>query len=167
MTELETAIADNRKAVEDVMAAARALDAAGWSRARAEGAWTPGQIVEHLAITYEYSRDVVIGTAKGGSAPRLLRPLVRWFVVDSPLKAGKFTRKAKAPGMLRPSASAAPAAELVDRLNRAVTAFESAIRSGHPEARHALVHPFFGRMPTIDYVRFQALHTRHHRAQLP
>src|SRR4051812_12250889 len=88
MTELETAIADNRAAVDEFLAAARALDAEAWTRARAEGAWTSAQIVEHLALAYEYSRDVVLGSPKGGSVPRLLRPLVRRLVVDSTLKAG-------------------------------------------------------------------------------
>ena len=166
MTELETAIAENRAAVEAFLAAARRLDSAGWIRPRAEGAWTPGQIAEHLAITYEYSRDVVLGTAKGGSAPRLLRPLIRRIVVGSTLKAGKFTRKGKAPGMLRPSTTPPAQGDAVDRLSKAVTAFEAAIRSGHPEARHTVTHPFFGKMATIDYLRFQAIHARHHHAQL-
>ncbi len=30
----------------------------------------------------------------------------------------------------------------------------------------AVDHPFFGKVPLNDFVRFQALHTRHHHAQL-
>lgn len=165
MTELETAIADNRAAVEDFIAAARALDPAGWTRARVQGAWTAGQIAEHLSLTYEYSRDIVLGTPKGG-APRVLRPFLRRLVVDSTLKAGKFTRKGKAPAMFRPSATPSAQPDATARLSKAVTEFEGAIRSGHPEARHTLVHPYFGTLKTIDYLRLQAIHTRHHRAQL-
>ncbi len=166
MTELETAIADNRGAVTEFIASARTLDDRQWATPRAEGAWTPGQIVEHLALAYEYSADVVKGTAKGGSAPRLLRPLLRRFIVDSTLKAGRFTRKGRAPAMFQPSATPGSPDVLLPRLDAAVAAFEAAIRSGHPAARHVVMHPFFGKVPTIGYVRMQAIHARHHRLQL-
>ncbi|HVD91961.1 MAG TPA: DinB family protein [Vicinamibacterales bacterium] len=170
MTEIETAIADNRAAVEEFIATARAVDPAAWTRPRAEGQWSPAQIVEHLAIVYEYSRSVVMGTA-GKGMPRLLQPLVqpllRRMVVNSTLKAGKFTRKGKAPGIFQPSPTPGPRADLIARLNAAVSGFEGGIRSGHPESRHAVQHPYFGRVPTTDFVRLQAIHARHHRAQLP
>jgi hypothetical protein len=166
MTELETALADNRAAVDEFLVTARALTPAQWATPRAEGAWTPGQIVEHLALAYEYSADVVRGTAKGGAAPRILRPLFRRLIVDSTLKAGKFTRKGRSPSMFRPSATAPPASTIVPRLEAALSAFEAAIRSGHPEARHQVMHPFFGKVPMIGYVRMQAIHARHHRLQL-
>ena len=49
MTELETALADNRAAVAEFVATARALDEGQWTTPRAGGAWSRGQIVEHLA----------------------------------------------------------------------------------------------------------------------
>src|SRR5258708_2969795 len=76
MTEIETAIADNRAAVEEFVAAARGVDAASWNRPRAEGKWSPAQVTEHLAIVYEYNRKVVLGTA-GKGAPKFLQPLAR------------------------------------------------------------------------------------------
>ena len=106
-----------------------------------------------------------MGTATGG-VPRLFRPLLRRFVVDSTLKAGRFTRKGRAPAVFRPSDTLWAKSELIDRLHRAVGAFEASIRSGHPAARHAVNHPAFGSVPTSDYVRLQAIHARHHRAQL-
>lgn len=166
MTGVETAIADNRAAVSEFAAAARSLDAVTWNTPRAEGAWTPAQIVQHVAIVYEYSRDVVLGTPAGGSLPRFLRPLLRRLVVDSTLKAGRSTRKGRAPSILKPSADAPAAAEAIARLEAALAGFEAAIRSSHPEARHYVTHPFFGKVPMADYVRFQAIHTRHHRGQL-
>lgn len=165
MTELETAIADNRAAVEEFIDRARRLDAAAWSAPRGEGKWTPAQVAEHLAIVYEYNRKVVTGTA-GRGAPRFLQPLARWFIVDRTLKAGRFTRKGRAPGIFQPSAAPAAAAEVLGRLTKALIGFESDMRSGHPEARHTVRHPFFGPLPTIDYLRLQAIHARHHRSQL-
>jgi hypothetical protein len=166
MTALETTIAENRAAVTEFITTARSVDALRWHTPRAEGAWSPGQVVQHVAIVYEYSRDIVLGTPPGGSLPRFLRPLLRRLVVDRTLKAGRFTRKGRAPAMFKPSASAPSTADGIARLEAAVSAFEAAIRSGHPEGRHYVTHPYFGRIPTTDYVRFQAIHTRHHRGQL-
>lgn len=165
MTEIETALADNRAAVEEFIAAARGLDAARWDAPLAPGKWSPAQIAEHLAIVYEYNRKVVTGTA-GKGAPKFLRPLAKWFVVTKTLKAGAFTRKGKAPGIFQPTAAPAAAAPVLARLAAAVTGFENDIRSGHPEARHNVAHPFFGTLPTVDYLRLQAIHARHHRSQL-
>lgn len=166
MTRLETAIADNRAAVEEFVAAARALDAATWVAPRGEKRWSPAQIAEHLAIVYEYNRKVVKGDA-GKGAPWFLQPLARWFIVDRTLKAGRFTRKGRAPAIFRPVAKTpATSSELLARLTAAVTGMEADIRSGHPAGRHTVAHPFFGTLDTIDWMTLQAIHARHHRSQL-
>jgi len=165
MTEIETALADNRAACEEFIAASRGVDAAKWNTPRGEGKWSAAQIVEHLALVYEYNRKVVTGNA-GKGAPALLRPMLRWLVVTRTLKAGSFTRKGKAPGIFHPTASPAAPAPLLARLSGAVTGFETDIRSGHPEGRHTVAHPFFGTLPMVDYLRLQAIHARHHRSQL-
>ena len=170
MTEIETQIADNRAAIDEFIAAARALDASRWAAPRAPGAWSPAQIAEHLAIVYEYNRTIATGTASS-PIPRLLRPIVqrlaRGFVVDSTLRAGHFTRKGRAPGFFQPSATPPPAAAVLARLDAAVRGLEADLRSRHPEARHTIPHPIFGALPTADWMRLQAIHARHHRAQLP
>ena len=163
MTNLETNLADNWAAVAEFIATARSLDAKEWTTPRAEGAWSPGQIVQHVSIVYEYSRDIVRGTPSGGSLPRFLRPLLRRLVVDSTLKAGQATRKGRAPGILRPAPTAPPQPEGIARLEAAAKGFDTAVRESNGAD---VVHPFFGRMPAPDYVRFQAIHTRHHRRQL-
>jgi hypothetical protein len=166
MTELETQIAANRAAVEAFIATARALDAAKWAAPRAAGAWSPAQIAEHLAIVYEYNRTIVTGTS-GRGAPALVRPLLRWLVVDRTLKAGRFTRKGRAPAIFQPKAAHAPAApDVLARLMAAVTGLEGDIRSGHPAGRHTVAHPFFGTLQTTDWMRLQAIHARHHHDQI-
>jgi hypothetical protein len=166
MTRLETAIADNRAAIEEFVAAARAVDAAKWAAPRAEKQWSPAQIAEHLAIVYEYNRKIVKREV-GRVIPRFLQPVARWFILDRTLKAGRFTRKGKAPGIFQPTATAAaPASDLLARLTAAVTGLEADIRSGHPAARHTVAHPFFGTVDTIEWMTLQAIHARHHRSQL-
>jgi DinB superfamily len=165
MTEIETAIADNRAAVDEFVAAANGIDPAKWKTPLGEGKWSPAQIAEHLAIIYEYNRKVVTGTA-GKGAPKFLQPLARWFIVTRTLKAGAFTRKGRAPKIFQPTSTPEAAAPLLMRLTNAVRGFENDIRSGHPEGRHTVAHPFFGTLPTVDYLRLQAIHARHHRSQL-
>ncbi len=166
MTELETAIADNRAAVEAFAAAARAVDAGTWAAPLADGKWSPGQIVEHLALTFELNRRVLAGTAPALPFPiSLLKPLIRRLVVDNTLKAGRFTRRGRAPAFLQPAAAPAAAADLVARLMSAVSGFESDLRS-RPRVE-TIAHPAFGNVRALDWVRLQAIHTRHHLAQLP
>ncbi len=168
MTELEAALADNRAAIDDFVTAVRALEPAAWQVPRREGAWSPAQIAEHLAIVYEFNRQVIAGTAPG--LPLLLRPvlrpLLRRIVVTNTLKAGRFTRKGKTPAMLRPSAAPAAPDQVVARLTEAVSGLEADIRSRHPEGRHTVAHPAFGTIGTADWMRVQAIHVRHHRDQL-
>ena len=102
----------------------------------------------------------------GKGAPAFLRPPARWFIVTKTLKAGAFTRKGRAPAIFQPTATPAAATAVLTRLANAVAGFENDIRSGHPEGRHTVAHPFFGRLPTVDYLRLQAIHARHHRSQL-
>jgi hypothetical protein len=167
MSDLDTAIADNHRAVDEFTATARAIDTARWSRPRAEGKWSPAQVVEHVALTYEYSRAVLNNNAPGPSAPRILRPLVRSFFVNPVLKRGSFKPHGKAPAMFQPSSSPDGPADLLLRLDTAVRGFEDELRAAHRSGRSTLDHPFFGTMPMTDYVRLQAIHARHHRVQLP
>jgi hypothetical protein len=170
VTEVETELAAHRTAVEEFVAAARAIDRERWTVPRADGAWSPGQIAEHLAIFYDYSRKIARDEATS-PIPWLLRPLVsrlaRAMIVDNTLKAGRFTRKGRAPGIFQPSASPPPADLVLPRLDAAVRGLESDIRSRHPEARHTIQHPIFGTMAIAEWVRLQAIHARNHRAQLP
>jgi hypothetical protein len=166
MSDLDAAIADNHKAVDEFTASARAIDAGDWSVPRAEGKWSPAQVVEHIALTYEYSRAVVNNNPTGPSAPRILRPLVRRFFVKPVLKRGSFKPGGRAPAMFQPSSSPDGHAELLSRLETAVRLFEDDLRAAARAGRATLNHPFFGTIPLTDYLRLQAIHARHHRAQL-
>jgi hypothetical protein len=169
VTEVETQLAEHAAAIREFIAAARAVDPARWTAPRAEGAWSPGQIAEHLAIFYDYSRRIARDEAPS-PIPWPLRPLVsrlaRAMIVDSTLKAGRFTRKGRAPGIFQPSATPPTADAVLTRLDAAVRGLESDIRSRHPEARHTIEHPIFGTMPIAEWVRLQTIHARHHRSQL-
>lgn len=163
MTDFDASLADHHEAIEQVTATARDVSPAIWKTPREEGKWSPAQVVEHLALTYEYNARVLSGTA-GKGAPRFLRPLIRRAFITPALKAGRFTRKGKAPKTFQPGPGSPAPADGIARFTAAASAFESALRASRPQA---VQHPFFGTLTAIDYLKLQAMHTRHHGAQLP
>jgi hypothetical protein len=164
MPDLQATLHTHQQAVQAFLASARALPPERWSQPRAEGKWSPGQIAEHVALSYEASGEVLRGGAPGPVPPRFLRPLLRIALLRPVLWLGRFPAASKAPPILQPSASPAAAPVLLERLQAAVAAFESAAR----EVRGAEIdHPAFGRLPLVDLVRLQEIHTRHHHLQLP
>jgi len=167
MTPLESAIVENHETVDTFIAVARGVEPGRWRVPRAEGKWSPAQVVEHLALSFEYSHGVMNGNAPGPAAPRLLRPLVRTVFVKPVLKHGRFMRKGRAPSMFQPSSVPPDPPELLARLEGALRAFEDDLRVAARSGRATLDHPFFGTMRLTDYLRLQAIHARHHRAQLP
>jgi hypothetical protein len=164
MTDMQVALADHHAAVDEFAATARALDAAKWIKPRAQGAWSPGQVVEHLALTYEYNRDVIGGTAKRLLFPlMLLRPLIRKRVVTDTLNAGRFVRKGKAPAPFQPATTPSSQQNLIPRLTGAAYGFEADVRA---RGGDTIAHPAFGLIATVDWVKLQAIHTRHHMSHL-
>jgi len=163
MPDLQTALHAHHQAVQAFLASARAVPSERWDQPRAEGKWSPGQITEHLALAYETGGEVLHGRSPGGAPPRFLRPLIRALMLRPVLWLGRFPMASKAPTVMRPGSSTAPAPVLLDRLQAAVAAFESAAR----DLRGPTVdHPAFGRLPVVDLVRLQEIHTRHHHLQL-
>jgi len=164
MRNIRAALHTHHSAVEAFLSSARAVPPAQWDRPRAEGKWSPGQVAEHLALSYEASRDVLSGRAPGPAAPRFLRPLLRTVLLRPVLWFRRFPPGSKSPAVLRPGASPAAAPVLLDRLQGVAAAFEGDAAA----ARRATVdHPAFGRLPLVDLVRLQEIHTQHHRGQLP
>src|SRR5262245_33971230 len=157
MADLQSTIDDNRQAVDEFIAKARAVPEARWTEPRAPRKWSPGQVTEHVAIVYEGARAVVDGTFAARSVPRLFRPLIRRFAVDPVLKTGRFRHGLKAPARFQPTASTASVDDLSTRLRTASAGFEAAIRFAAREGRTFVDHPLFGRVGLTDYARLQAI----------
>lgn len=163
MAGLQGALHAHREAVDGFLAAARDVPAARWSQPRAPGKWSPGQVVEHLALGYEVNRGVLRGESPGAAPPRFLRPLIRRFLLGPVLRRGRFIPGSRTSAALRPGASPAAPTELLGRLRAAAEAFEADVGS---LGVATIDHPFFGRLPLADLVRLQEIHARHHRGQL-
>jgi hypothetical protein len=112
MHDLQSTLTDNRQAVGTFLTSARAVPQSAWTQPRAPGKWSPGQVIEHVAIAYEIARAILNGTFSGRAAPRLLRPLIRTIVFNPILKTGRFGKGVKAPAPFLPTASPASVADL-------------------------------------------------------
>lgn len=163
MPDLQSVLHAHHQAVQAFLASADAVPPAQWDRPRAAGKWSPGQIAEHLVLAYEASRDVLRGRANGPAAPRLLRPLLRTFLLKPVLRLRRFPLGSKSPAVLQPGSSPAPAPVLLERLQAAAAAFEGDVAAAD---RTTVDHPAFGRLAVADLVRLQEIHTQHHRKQM-
>jgi DinB family protein len=164
MADPQTVLESHHQAIEAFLATARAVPSTQWSRPRAPGKWSPGQVAEHLALSYEVNRGVLHGDTPPMTAPRWLRPLIRRFLLGPVLRRGRFIPGSKSPRAFRPGPTPAPPAQLLDRLAAAMTGFEA---DAAALGTTAIDHPFFGRLPLSDFVKLQVIHTQHHRGQLP
>ena len=165
MADVGTVLAGNRAAVDDLVAAADRTGAA-WTTPRAPGKWSPSQVVEHVARALEESANVVAGTpSKFPTFPTMLRPIVRGLFFNRVLRKGKFP-KAKTTKALDPATGPATPAEARRRLEGALAQFDQACRT-RAASGQIITSTLFGAVSVEDYAKFQELHTRHHRAQLP
>jgi hypothetical protein len=160
---IDTVLAASRAASEQLLADAEAT-AAGWATARAPGKWSPSQIVEHVARSYDGAVHMAAGQPSAfPRLPALIHPFVR-MVFRRLLRKGSFPngRTTKA---MNPVAGPSTPADGRARLAAAHDRFEVACRD--LAARGAPMRTtMFGAVPVEDFVRFLELHTRHHDRQI-
>jgi hypothetical protein len=164
---IDLALAENVRAMARFIAAARAVPGTAWSVPVKPAAWTPAQIVEHVAITTEAAAAAVRGEGFG-KVPfimPLFRPMLRnWF--SGVMKRGAFPAQSKGPPVLKPSDSPPALDVTIARLERGVRNAESTVRDFAARGDGTFKHPVFGRLSVVDYVRFGAIHAVHHAEQL-
>jgi hypothetical protein len=167
MSSLESALAENQAAVNAFIARASAVPATAWTRPAGPGKWSPGQVAEHVAISYGISSQVMRGTSTLPAFPRLLRPLIRALFLPKLLRTGAFPKGAKAPKAFQPPATPADCDAVTGRLKANASQFEKDCRDAVARSSPKVDHPVFGALPVEDYLRVSALHTAHHSRQIP
>jgi hypothetical protein len=160
---IDTALAASRAASEQLLADAEAM-AARWATPRVPGKWSPSQIVEHVARSYDGAVHMAAGQPSAfPRLPVLIHPFVR-IVFRRLLRKGSFPngRTTKA---MNPLAGPSTPGDGRARLEAAHDRFEAACRD--LAARGApMPTTMFGAVPVEDFVRFLELHTRHHDGQI-
>jgi hypothetical protein len=163
VSDIESALISSRHAADQLIATAVSSGCA-WDAPCAPGKWSPSQIVEHVARSYEASANVAAGQPSAfPTIPALLHPLLR-IVFRRILRRGVLP-KGRTTKAMNPVTSAANPADGRTRLTTAHERFEAACRAvaagGTP-----IKTPMFGAVAVEDFVRFMELHTRHHNRQI-
>jgi hypothetical protein len=165
MADLEAVLTDNRKALDDLIAAGE-RSGSGWNTPRASGKWSPKQVVEHVALVLQESAKIVAGEpSRLGGLPSFMRPVIRALFFNPMVRKGKFPNS-KTTKAFEPGSGPASPADARGRLDGAFAEFDKACRARATSDR-SMMHPIFGTISVVDYARFQALHTRHHCKQIP
>jgi len=161
-TEIDTALAANRDAVEQLIRAGEQSGAA-WSTPRAPGKWSPSQIVEHVARGLEEGANIAAGRPTLPMPPAVVR-LIGRFMFKRVLRKGVFPKGFKALKAMNPASGPATPAEGRIRLETAHQKFDEACRRIAADGRP--ITSGFGSVPAQDFVRYSELHTRHHTKQM-
>jgi len=165
MTDIDDVMTANRKAVDDLIAAAERSTPV-WSHPPSPGKWSPSQIVEHVARSLEESANAVSGApSKFPNLPFFVRPLARTFLLNRVLRNQAFP-KARTNKAMDPERGSATPAEARARLEGALARFDRECRAC-ANARGVFDSRTFGTVGVIDYARFMEVHTRHHCKQMP
>lgn len=163
---LDEATGRQRAALSLFFEAVGRLSPAQWEQPVAPGKWSPGQLAEHLALTYEIAAQAVRGTSSIPALPKPVRPILRALVLWT-IRRGKFPRGGRAVKSLLPSDRVADREGILARLAKAADDFAAESSAALRKDHSTFVHPLFGTMRVVDYVLLNDLHTRHHTAQLP
>ena len=156
----------HRTAVAEFVAAVAAVPRSRWDSPTAAGQWTPGQVADHVRLTYE----VLVRELQGQQGLRLrspfwLRPWLRLRYLRPILSDGRFPPAARAPSEVRPGAGPFAQSGLQEAIRVAATSFEVELRVRW-SGRIRLTHHVFGRLSPAQALRLAIAHTRHHCAQL-
>src|SRR5687767_13236978 len=93
----------HEEATREIVAAAERIPAVRWTTARAEGKWSPAEIMEHLNLAYDaLLRDFA---GQGGMQIRTKwwqRVLLRFTLVPKLMRGAPFPANARAPRETRP-----------------------------------------------------------------
>jgi len=116
-------------------------------------------------VAWKKRRTSFLGLRRSRCPPAFLRPLARLYF-NRILKKGVFPKGWKAHKAFDPATGPATPAQARVRLEGALARFEQECRRRAASGQH-LVSTGFGTVSVEDYVRFSALHTRHHCKQMP
>jgi hypothetical protein len=158
---------EHRRAVEACAAAIRTVAVEDWETAPGPKKWSPAQIAEHLALSY----DPLISELDGGPGMRIVVPwwkrrILRWRFL-SRILAGTFPPGVPAPREIRPATTAPSPGAGAQRLKECAGVFVDRFARAHAAGRARVTHPYLGTLADAVALRFLTSHTHHHRRQLP
>ena len=161
-------VSRHHEGVSRFLEAAERLDDVAWQARAAADKWCPGQVAEHVALTYDRLLKELDGVGEPRK-PRLRfwkRTLLRWRVLPQILNEGRFP-KARAPREIRPPDEPRPQKVVLKGLRADADRFEVSLAHARANGGGRLTHVYFGKLGPDQMLRFMTAHTEHHRRQLP
>lgn len=139
---------------------------ADWQRAPA-GKWTSAQIVEHLAIGFEWSAAKFRERRDRPPMARRRRTAMEWAAYALILGLGWYPSGRQAPAGSVP-APRVERAEAERRFRAGALAWDALVRDLLPARRRDLFvkHPRLGDLTVEEWLRFHLAHARHHARQI-
>ena len=164
LSDLQSSLTVARVAVDEMIATAAAC-AVAWAVPAAPKKWSPAQVTEHVARSLEEAAVDLTGLrSKMPNLPWPLRFVARKLLFERVLARGVFPRAKTNKAMDPETGPESPSAASL-RLVAAWRTFAEACRVRSADSSFAASRTF-GAVPLADVVRFQEIHTRHHRAQM-
>src|SRR5262249_40926363 len=143
--------ADHQREISRFLADAEQLDDAAWSRKPAPGKWSPGQIAEHLVLSYAaMRRELAGGTGLRLRATFWRRLLIRWRFLPTILNARRIPPGAPAVREVRPAEEPRARAVVTGDLRDQAALFEQELGRAGDAGGGQLTHPFLGRLSARD-----------------
>jgi hypothetical protein len=134
----------------------------------AAGKWSPGQIAEHLVLSYAAMRRELAGGVGLRLRTRFWRRLlIRWRFLPVVLKEKRLPKGAPAVREIRPPDEPRAQSVVTADLREQAARFEQELGRARDAGGGRVTHPFFGRLSAAEALRFVAVHAAHHRRQLP
>ena len=162
---IASVVSDSRSALDELLATADKADA-NWTTPRAPGKWSPQQVTEHVARTFDEAANLVAGRpAKFPTMPFFLRPIFRGVFFKKALRTGVFP-SAKTFKAFDPESGPDSPAAARERIEAAHQGYQNecaACATGDGIVKSSV----FGSVSVADYMRFTTMHTSHHQKQIP
>jgi hypothetical protein len=156
------------QAAAEVVSTAERVSAETWLVGRAEGKWSPAEIVEHLSLAYEVLlRELAGGDGMAIRTKLWQRVMLRLTIMPKLLRGEPFPAGTRSPREIRPAtASPDQAAAIASLRDRAARFDAAASEAQRRNPRTRLTHAYFGRSTIDNAVLLCARHIQHHHKQL-
>lgn len=135
------------------------VDATTWTAASPVGGWTLSEVVEHVAITNGRILDRLEQGLEpiGDTTPDITDDEMPYL----------FYGAEEPPNLAAPTGTWTDLDKAVERLRSSADAITTWVQETPIDLRHhGMVHPLFGLLDGAQWVRFAAVHTMRHRADL-
>lgn len=158
----------HQRVMQDMVSAAESVPADRWTTPRAEGKWSPAEVLEHVSLAYH----VMSNELAGGPPMRIKtkawqRLLLRFTMVPKIMRGDGFPSGARSPKEIKPATANANQREAIDAFKKRAADFDVAVARAQDSGRRVrLTHAYFGAMTLVDSVTLLARHLEHHVKQM-